>query len=319
MHKAIGSPLLMDPNKVCRRLRRLRGRRSRICRRQPEVVEEVHKGVAKATKECQFQFKDRRWNCSTNRRSLKKILLKDLKETAYVNAITSAGLVHAITAGCSRGHMPDCACEVPTTVRSPTVHPDWTWGGCSDNVHYGYRKARQFMEALFRRRADVKTLVMLHNNDVGRLAVRRHMRVVCKCHGLSGSCTLRTCWRKMPLFRDVGSMLLASYDKAARVVPANDGKSLLSASEGQPAPARNTLIFAERGPDFCLPNRAQGSLGTRGRRCNRASGNCRELCCGRGYNTRQMNVTENCNCRFQWCCEVHCDQCTVLETLHFCR
>ena len=76
LFRAIGSPLLMDPNKVCRRLRRLRGRRSRICRRQPEVVEEVHKGVAKATKECQFQFKDRRWNCTTNRRSLKKILLK---------------------------------------------------------------------------------------------------------------------------------------------------------------------------------------------------------------------------------------------------
>ena len=66
----------MDPDRVCRRLRHARGRRSRICRRQPEVIEQVHKGVALATKECQHQFQHRRWNCTTDRRSLKRILMK---------------------------------------------------------------------------------------------------------------------------------------------------------------------------------------------------------------------------------------------------
>ena len=74
--RAIGSPLLMDPDRVCRRLRHLRGRRSRICRRQPEVIEQVHRGVALATKECQYQFRNDKWNCTTNRRSLKRILMK---------------------------------------------------------------------------------------------------------------------------------------------------------------------------------------------------------------------------------------------------
>lgn len=46
---------------------------------------------------------------------------------------------------------------------------DWEWGGCGDNVNYGVRKSREWMDAPFRKRSDIKTLVMLHNNDAGRL------------------------------------------------------------------------------------------------------------------------------------------------------
>lgn len=45
------------------------------------------------------------------------------------------------------------------------------------------------------------------------------MRTDCKCHGLSGSCTLRTCWRKMPSLRDVGNRLKEKFDGAAKVIP----------------------------------------------------------------------------------------------------
>ena len=119
---------------------------------------------------------------------------------------------------------------------------DWEWGGCADNVQHGYKKSREFMDARYRKRGDLKTQVMLHNNEVGRLvshsfhgqffksiqmrffyptkkAVKNYMRTECKCHGLSGSCTLRTCWRKMPLFRDVGNRLKEKFDGAAKVIP----------------------------------------------------------------------------------------------------
>lgn len=46
---------------------------------------------------------------------------------------------------------------------------DWKWGGCADNVQHGYKKSREFMDAKYRKRSDLKTQVMLHNNEAGRL------------------------------------------------------------------------------------------------------------------------------------------------------
>ena len=33
----------------------------------------------------------------------------------------------------------------------------------------------------------------------------------CKCHGVSGSCSLKTCWEKLPAFRDIGDALMKQY------------------------------------------------------------------------------------------------------------
>lgn len=46
---------------------------------------------------------------------------------------------------------------------------DWEWGGCGDNVNFGFKKSRDFMDAPYKKRSDIKTLMKLHNNDAGRL------------------------------------------------------------------------------------------------------------------------------------------------------
>ncbi len=47
---------------------------------------------------------------------------------------------------------------------------DWEWGGCGDNVHFGLRKSKEFLDSIrYKRRSDIKTLVKLHNNNAGRL------------------------------------------------------------------------------------------------------------------------------------------------------
>ena len=46
---------------------------------------------------------------------------------------------------------------------------DWEWGGCADNIQHGYKKSREFMDARYRKRSDLRTQVMLHNNEAGRL------------------------------------------------------------------------------------------------------------------------------------------------------
>lgn len=47
------------------------------------------------------------------------------------------------------------------------------------------------------------------------------MRQECKCHGMSGSCTVKTCWMRLPVFRLVGDNLKDRFDGASRVMVSN--------------------------------------------------------------------------------------------------
>lgn len=68
----------------------------------------------------------------------------------------------------------------------------------------------------------------LHNNEAGRRvssinkllnpssfyafhsqAVMKKHRIICKCHGVSGSCSLVTCWQQLSTIREIGKPILA--------------------------------------------------------------------------------------------------------------
>lgn len=51
----------------------------------------------------------------------------------------------------------------------PGMGENWEWSGCDDNVNFGNRKSKDFLDARYRRRSDIKTLVKIHNNDAGRM------------------------------------------------------------------------------------------------------------------------------------------------------
>lgn len=153
-------------------------------------------------------------------------------------------------------------------------------------------------------------------------AVKNYMRTECKCHGLSGSCTLRTCWKKMPHFREVGDRLLERFNGASKVMGGNDGKTLIPVGQNIKPPDKQDLIYSAESPDFCLPNRKTGSLGTRGRMCNSTAldvSGCDLLCCERGYRDETVVMEENCLCRFHWCCVVQCKKCSVRKELSLCH
>ena len=46
-------------------------------------------------------------------------------------------------------------------------------------------------------------LIFSHNNNSILQLLERTMKVECKCHGVSGSCELKTCWRSLASFRMV--------------------------------------------------------------------------------------------------------------------
>ncbi|KAK7881011.1 hypothetical protein WMY93_030600 [Mugilogobius chulae] len=114
---------------------------------------------------------------------------------------------------------------------------------------------------------------------------------------LSGSCTLRTCWKKMPHFREVGDRLLERFNGASKVMGGNDGKTLIPVGQNIKPPDKQDLIYSDESPDFCLANRKTGSLGTKGRTCNSTAldiSGCDLLCCQRGYKEETVVFEENC-------------------------
>lgn len=227
----------------------------------------------------------------------------------------------------------------------------------------------------------------------------------CRCHGISASCALETCWNKMQKWQNIGNIMRKRYDGAIRVHLGNDGRSLLPSRRQRKhfkqywfnrkahatdvtlnrrykraAPMRpgiyppdmgtaslkvvkdradsgrdtlqtrgpvlrllrsrrrhrrggadrklvitgEHLIYSQESSNFCKRSRRQGSLGTRGRRCIphvSGPGNCDYLCCGRSYTQHQIRVTKSCNCRLKtdYCCELICDDCSVLETVYTCN
>ncbi|CAO2625012.1 Protein Wnt-6, partial [Lemmus lemmus] len=326
---AVGSPLVMDPTSICRKARRLAGRQAELCQAEPEVVAELARGARLGVRECQFQFRFRRWNCSSHSKAFGRVLQQDIRETAFVFAITAAGASHAVTQACSMGELLQCGCQAPRPAGSPEASAAWEWGGCGDDVDFGDEKSRLFMDAQHKRgRGDIRALVQLHNNEAGRLAVRSHTRTECKCHGLSGSCALRTCWQKLPPFREVGARLLERFHGASRVMGTNDGKALLPAVRTLKPPglrrraSHSDLVYFEKSPDFCEREPRLDSAGTVGRLCNKSSSGpdgCGSMCCGRGHNILRQTRSERCHCRFHWCCFVVCEECRITEWVSVCK
>ena len=86
------------------------------------------------------------------------------RESAFVYAVSSAGVVHEVTRACSRGELSDCTCDSNRKGRS---RKGFEWGGCSDNVAYGLRFAKLFVDSREQER-DARAKMNLHNNFVGR-------------------------------------------------------------------------------------------------------------------------------------------------------
>ncbi|GAB6018702.1 hypothetical protein CHUAL_000379 [Chamberlinius hualienensis] len=201
-------------------------RQRRLVRHNPGAVMAVAKGMKIAINECEHQFQNRRWNCPTTdylrgRLLFGKIVDRGCRETAFVYAITSAGVTHTVSRACSEGLIESCTCDYRH--RGPNG-VDWEWGGCSDNVEFGYKFAREFVDSAERGR-DLRYIMNIHNNEAGRMHVTSDMRRECKCHGMSGSCTVKTCWMRLPSFREVGHQLKDRFDGASRVLVSSSGNS----------------------------------------------------------------------------------------------
>ncbi|KAK6624955.1 hypothetical protein RUM44_011819 [Polyplax serrata] len=311
-----------------------------MCRTSPDAMIAVGEGVRMGTAECQQQFKYQRWNCSAlgSSQVFGHVIIVGSREAAFTYAIFSAGVTYSVTAACSRGNISSCGCESTRYSTSEIAHRGWKWGGCSSDVGFGMQFARKFLDAR-EIEGDARSLMNLHNNKAGRKAVKVSLLIDCKCHGVSGSCTMKTCWKILPPFRQIGDNLMKKYSKARIVVAIQSGMDIESTetrtkflklvlirakAQGQAnnIPKRSDLVYLQNSPNYCERDLIAGSLGTIGRFCNRTSketNGCDLLCCGRGYNTHQYIKSWQCRCKFHWCCYVNCDTCTQKTEEYTCK
>ncbi|KAA0712695.1 Protein Wnt-2b [Triplophysa tibetana] len=275
---------------ICDNIPGLVNKQRQLCQRHPDLMLSIGEGAKEWIRECQHQFRHHRWNCSTLERDhtvFGRVMLRSSREAAFIYAISSAGVVYAITRACSQGELKICSCDTHRRGRASDQEGDFDWGGCSDNINYGIKFAKAFVDARERMVKDARALMNLHNNRCGRMAVKRFMKTECKCHGVSGSCALRTCWLAMSDFRRTGDYLRKKYNTAVEVTM-----------------------------------NQHGSLGTAGRVCNKSSrgmDGCEVMCCGRGYDTTRVKRVTKCECKFKWCCAVECLDCEETVDVHTCK
>ncbi|XP_036347094.1 protein Wnt-5-like [Rhagoletis pomonella] len=169
--------------------------------------------------------------------------------------------------------------------------------------------------------AKARSLMNLHNNEAGRRAVIKKTRITCKCHGVSGSCSLITCWQQLSSIREIGDYLREKYEESTEVKLNKRGRLQVKDPQFK-VPTAHDLVYLDESPDWCRNSRQLQWPGTHGRICNKTSSGldgCGILCCGRGYNTKNIVVRERCNCKFHWCCQVKCDVCVKVLEEHTCK
>lgn len=87
-------------------------------------------------------------------------------------------------------------------------------------MEFGVDFSEMFLDTREKGR-DIQSKINIHNNNAGRKAVSNNMLIRCKCHGMSGSCQLKTCWKSAPDFRTVGKVLKQQFRQAIMVVQSN--------------------------------------------------------------------------------------------------
>lgn len=109
--------------------------------------------------------------------SISVLFVSDTRETGFVNAVIAAGITFQVTRACTKGELLGCSCakrkkpkkfKVKATNPNQLPESDFKWGGCGENIEFGIKKSKVFLESIYKR-SDMTTLVKLHNYMAGRL------------------------------------------------------------------------------------------------------------------------------------------------------
>jgi hypothetical protein len=160
-------------------------------------------------------------------------------------------------------------------------------------------------------------------------AFTKTIKNLCKCHGITGSCTVQTCARTPPGLRVIGNTIKTLLDNAKKVDSGNRRTSKLnlvlveeSSQATRTTPKHSELVYTEDSPSFCDRDDTLGISGVPGRICSKNLSDinsCRSLCCGQGYHEYWEREESNCECKLKTRFSVHCKKCTRQILVAKCR
>ena len=147
----------------------------------------------------------------------------------------------------------------------------------------------------------------------------------CKCHGVSGSCTFKTCHSELPNFNEVAQKIKQKYDDACLVESNGHSVNTWVAKEEKCSGFTDSdLLYRINDPKaWCQINPRIGAVGVKGRVCNPHStgpDSCENICrqCDRQAITRTVSHTIESECKFEFCCEIRCNRLETTRTEHVC-
>ena len=93
-------------------------------------------------------------------------IIAGTRETAFLNAITSAGIAREIARKCKEQELASCNCDL--SVDSSDSADGRNISGCGDNSYFGVFIAKQFTDVILTDDNPI-SMAELHNNKAGRL------------------------------------------------------------------------------------------------------------------------------------------------------
>ncbi|KFO60923.1 Protein Wnt-7a [Corvus brachyrhynchos] len=307
---------------ICNKIPGLAPRQRAICQSRPDAIIVIGEGSQMGINECQFQFRNGRWNCSAL--GERTVFGKELKVGTWLRALLP-GSARRAPAGAHGGGTGTAAGLRRSSSRLVPARAGRSLSHCRTNLSLSVTRCPSDSPGVLGR----VSLVLTHPSlFFPPQILEENMKLECKCHGVSGSCTTKTCWTTLPKFRELGYILKDKYNEAVQVEPVrasrNKRPTFLKIKKplSYRKPMDTDLVYIEKSPNYCEEDPVTGSVGTQGRMCNKTaqqSNGCDLMCCGRGYNTHQYSRVWQCNCKFHWCCYVKCNTCSERTEVYTCK
>ena len=148
-------------------------------------------------------------------------------------------------------------------------------------------------------------------------------RKICRCHGPTGSCQLKTCYRELLPFKRVGELLMEKYNEAIRVEFINDRLRKIGDRQRSLGKKNLDMAYFDLSPEYCEADLNTNYPGMSGRKCSTEFQNlstCEQPCkkCRMTVMKTIKSTQEKCQCKFEWCCKVKCQLCEKKFTITTC-